>query len=579
MQAPKSLLAIAAATLLCLPGSAQDSRPADAPAAPVALATTATPGTSVPAAMKVLVPDDATIFAMTSPLSELERVVASIAEDVNPDMAGMVSVDMLLQLAMPPGFDGSAIDRSRPVGVAVGPISMAAEPQIYALIPTANPDAIKAALPGGAERYATRVSDGYIGVTMGLAYGNSTGASSLLQNMPAGLITVNVDMETLLTDFRPMIDFGLQMARMQMESASEEINAASGYPGMDIVEMMEVYFGMLDGFLDSVVEMRMSLDIQETLLDMRVEYAVGEGSPMSSFAGTGDLDLDRFLPLLGNESFAMLMGADMGELMEKSMPFMEAIFDTYPQPMGDGLRESMDSMQSLYSMFGTGMAASGDFTDKGLTFAAYFDGAQYDQLMVEYDKMLKAPYMAAMGMHYVDTKKGRLGEIELTRYTFDYDVATLLGMTGEELDEASMAEMEAVLRAMYGEQMVTTFAKSGDMAVLTLGGGDEYLQEAIGRLDNPTRVPEDMQRLAGLAKTTNPFMAYRMDLGKLITTMIPMLESNLGAPSSGMEMFEGTSLPMNMYFGASPKSWTGGFMVDLVQVNDFVAMMETLGDL
>lgn len=576
MQAPKSLLAIAAATLFCIPGIAQDSRPAVAPAAPVALATAATPGTLVPAAMKVLVPDDATVFAMTSPLSELERVAASIAEDVNPEMAGMMSVDMLLQVAMPPGFDGSAIDRSRPVGMAVGPISMAAEPQIYALIPTSNPEAIKAALPGGTERYATRVSDGYIGVTMGLEYGNSTGISTLLQNMPAGLIAVNVDMETMLTDFRPMIDFGLQMARMELDSAMDEINAASGYPGMDIMAMMEVYFDMIDGFLDSVVEMRMSVDIEETLLDMRVEYSVSEGSPMSTFAGTGDLDIDRFLPLVGDEAFAMLMGADMGELMEKSMPFMDAMFDAYPQAMGDGLRESMDSMQTLYSMFGTGMAASGDFTDKGLTFAAYFDGSQYEELMVEYDKMLKAPYLAAMGMNYVDTKKGRLGDIELTRYTFDYDVATLLGMTGEELDEASMTEMEAVLRAIYGEQMVTTFAKSGDMAVLTLGGGDEYLQEAIGRLNNPTRVPEDMKRLSSLAKTTNPFMAYRMDLGKMITTMIPMLESNLGAPSSGMEMFEGTSLPMNMYFGASPRSWTGGFMVDLVQISDFIAMVETL---
>ena len=88
-----------------------------------------------------------------------------------------------------------------------------------------------------------------------------------------------------------------------------------------------------------------------------------------------------------------------------------------------------------------------------------------------------------------------------------------------------------------------------------------------------------MQRLSGLAARSKPFLAYRMDMGKLISTVIPAMEQSMGLPSTGIGMFEGTSLPLNFYVGLEERSWTSGMMVDLVQVGDFVAMVERLSEM
>jgi hypothetical protein len=50
----------------------------------------------------------------------------------------------------------------------------------------------------------------------------------------------------------------------------------------------------------------------------------------------------------------------------------------------------------------------------------------------------------------------------------------------------------------------------------------------------------------------------------------------MGLPSMGLEMYEGTSLPMNMYFGASKSQWTTGMVIDLIQIGDFMAMVMAL---
>ena len=88
-----------------------------------------------------------------------------------------------------------------------------------------------------------------------------------------------------------------------------------------------------------------------------------------------------------------------------------------------------------------------------------------------------------------------------------------------------------------------------------------------------------MARLVDLAATSSPFLGYRIDLARLMTSVIPSIEATMGAPSSGLEMFEGTHLPMTFYMAVEPTSWTGGLMLDLVQISDAILMIQTLGDL
>ena len=583
IQAKTSLVTLAATALLGLPGAAQEPAAAPAPATPVVTAATApaAPTADVPAAMAVLVPDDASVMMLAQPLAQLEEVAGALAAEIDPQMAGMVSVDMLMAMALPPGMDGSAIDRTRPLGVAVGPISMGPEPQVYALIPTSNPEAIKSVLPEGMP-YATRISEGYLGVTLGAEYGASTGASALLGKLPVGMLSVAVDVETLMATFRPIIDFSLQMARAQFDTMEEDFATMGIDQDMDLSALMDAYFGVAEGMLDSVVDMRMALDVDETLVDLRMAYGVAPDSPMAAFAGEGGTDIARLLPLIGDEAIAMLMGADFGTMMGDMMPFFESMMGAYPPEMAEGLTGTMEASQELYDLFGDAMAVTGDFTEDGMRMVAYYDGANHDAVQEQYTAMLREPYWEDLGIRYLETRKGRLGDTDLTRYTFELDPAMIADLAGVgEVPAEELAMVEQMMAAIYGERLALTFAQVADLGVMVIGDDDAFVQEALtkARVGTDRRPPADMARLVDLAATSSPFLGYRIDLARLMTSVIPSIEATMGAPSSGLEMFEGTHLPMTFYMAVEPTSWTGGLMLDLVQISDAILMIQTLGDL
>jgi hypothetical protein len=573
MKAPQSILVICAAATLGLPTLAQEAPATEA----LAAATQAVAGRSVPNAMRVLVPDNAVAFAMTKPINDLEGIAADIAREVMPEMVEMMNADVLLGQALPPGFDVTALDRTKPFGFAVGPLSMQAEPQVFVLIPTNNPDAIKALLPTEGEFYSTRAADGYLAITRGLDYPTGTGGCALLDTVPDGIVGLSVDVEAILDSFGPMIEFGMQMARMSMADAVAQAPEAA--MGVDVAALMDVYFGMAQGALDSVERFSLSVDVNETLVDIRWETQVSAGSPMADLASEGSTSAATYMPLLGDDSLAFVVGADMGNLMEKLNPFVTSALAAYPEGMREGLTQSLKSWQDAYSLFGDAVAASGGFTDEGMRFVAFFDGSDFDELMVKYESLVHETFWDSMGMHYVDTRKATLGDAELTRYTFDFDVSSLVAETDPNASAEQIAQLEAMMQAIYGSQLVTTFTKVDGLGVMTVGGGDDYLREALASAGKQSRMSPDMARLLGLARTTNPFIAYRFDVGQLMTQIMPLLEESVGAPASGMEMFEGTSLPLNFYFGIAPTTWTGGMMVDVVQASEFARMIETAGEL
>jgi len=146
-------------------------------------------------------------------------------------------------------------------------------------------------------------------------------------------------------------------------------------------------------------------------------------------------------------------------------------------------------------------------------------------------------------------------------------------MMGEDIPEGELAEVEKMITALYGDSLVLTFAKTGGTGIMVLGADDALMVNAMGRVAAGGKIPDELARLGDLAANSNPFLSYGIDMGEMISTMIPVLEKSMGAPAMGMEMFEGVHLPMNIYFGATKTMWTTGIMVDLIQVSEFVQMI------
>ena len=266
-------------------------------------------------------------------------------------------------------------------------------------------------------------------------------------------------------------------------------------------------------------------------------------------------------------------------MMTKSMPLMESLLGAYPDELGKGMRASMDAFKDIYNLFGTGMVASGGFGDNGMQVSAFFDGAHFDEILVAYKEALELPFWEELGMKYSGTKTGKSGDVSVTRFSFDFDMATIMEAMGEDLPPDEVTELKKMMAALYGESLVITFANSKDIGVMVIGADDTLMTDALGRVAAGGKIPEELTHLTDLVATSNPFFSCGVDVGELLSTIVPMIEGLMGAPASGMEMFEELSLPINMYFGASKSLWTTGLMVDLVQVSEFAQMMAMMGDL
>jgi hypothetical protein len=566
MQEPKLLLASFAAAIFCLPAAAItaefNATPAVVPASP------AQPTYSeVPADMAALLPGGLTVVLMTNPLAEIEGVALGLAEQIAPEIAAMVSIDTMLARI---GLDPAMLDKTKPICFAVGALTMADEPQAFLVVPTTRGDMLMqlvVAMSGmPAEALQTKVVGDYMGITMGATYPES-GESELLGTVPNALMGLAIDVEAIVDTFGPMINLGMGMVRMQATSD------LSGDMPMDLGALLDTYFGMAESAMDSIEQARFSINITDSLLDIREEFVISEGSPMSSIAADGNTDIAKLLPLMGNDSMSMVLGADMGDLIAKMQPLMESMMGAYPVEMGQGLLASMEVFNELYSLFGEGMVVSGGFSDHGLHATAFFDGASFDELLTAYKGALELPFWGQLGMKYIGTKTGKSGDVKVTRFTFDFDMSAFMEMMGEDIPEGELAEVEKMITALYGDSLVLTFAKTGGTGIMVLGADDTLMINALGRVAAGGKIPDELARLGDLAANSNPFLSYGIDMGEMISTMIPVLEKSMGAPAMGMEMFEGVHLPMNIYFGATKTMWTTGIMVDLIQVSEFVQMI------
>lgn len=571
MNAPQSIFAVSA---FCAAGAfapafaAQEATPV-VPDLPdlqdVAAEVVQLTSSRVPAAMAVLVPDEASVFAISSTLNEIEAFAAGIAQQVSPDMAGMVSLDMLFSEVLPPGFDASAIDRDKPFGFAVASISMMSTPQIVVMVPTSKPDAIKALLPQEGMVFTTRMSGGYLAITEGASFPESTGKSKLLDQVAPGLISLSVDLEPIFDAFGPMIEGGLNMARMEADKLAE-LMAEFDDSGMDIAGIMNIYFGFAEDALDSLTGFNLSVVGDGSLLDLRYELLVDEGSPMSNLASSKPTDLAGNLHLLRDDAISVAFGGDMLDLFAKSDDLMESLFSAYPAPMGGALVEGMDSWTKAYGLFGTSVVGSGSLGENGMRMTTYFNGEHFDELLAEYEAMVQKPFFADLGLRFRGTEKAELAGTSITRFTFDFDMEGVLQNMGEEPAAADLEQMTAMIKKMYGEQLVFTLAKSGDKGIFLIGGDDAMLRKSIGHLASDGTAPADVLRLQDLAATNSPFFVERFNLGALITDFFPALApAGAQLPPEAAVLADSDAF-LNLYGGMTSSSWTSGITVDLVEI-------------
>ena len=557
-----------ALTAVCTPLSIAQETPA--PAAPVAAPVSAP--ARVPAAMAVLVPDNATLFFMSQSLNDLQVMATATVENIMPGMGGMANLDMLMAGAFPPDFDPTWIDHTRPIGMALGALSMSEDPQLFVMLPTDKPDAIKQSIletiGEGDHGMAFKASAGYLAITEGAAYPASTATSPLIARLPKGALAVASDMGSILKTFEPMISLELDQMRMEMSDVATMMSEAEA---AQMVMAMEFYMDMIQGLRLSATGLDMGLEMDGTLMDLRMKTHFRPGSPMAAFAQNEPTAAASFLPLLPDAQMGAVMAADWTQLMKVMKPSFSKLFAMYPDEMAHSLDSVMAGWDGLYGLMGNTMVMSGGFSPDGMKIALHFKPTDFAAIQAKYTEMMASPALGQMGLKYVDTQTAKLDDVELVRYTFELDQEQMMAMLGADLDEIDAEQFMAGMRAVYGEQLQITLANGPEFGSLLIGGNDDDVRQALKlHLGSRGMLPE-AARVQALARVASPFMIERVDMLGMMDALIPVLTESLGEmPPAVATLFEGQSAPMTIYLGFESTSMTNGMMIDVGKVGQAI---------
>lgn len=534
--------------------------------APVAAPATTTATSRVPAALQVLVPDDASVFAMVASLDELEATGQKLVDSVMPGMgAMMVNREALVAEVFPGDFDLSAIDATRPIGFALRQISVEADPGFVVMIPTEKPDTLKQFFAEEGAQLAYKGSAGYLAVTEGETFPTCSTTNPLIERLPAGSLAVASDLDTIFAAMDPMIALGMSEMRMQIGEIREFFPPEQAEA---IAGTMELYYDMLEGTLASVTGADVGLAFEGDLLDLRVKTHFRAGSPMAQFALGGSTGAERYLSVVQDDAIGLVLGADQAALWPRLMPHIERLFGLYPEPLAEGMQASMQLAADLYTKFGNCVAGSGGLGENGLYMTAYFEPADMEGLLAEYRRMMDQQVMADFGFQFVDEQTAMLGDVELHRFTYDFDPESLMSQLSELPTEEEAAEAAALVRDLYGEQLVFTLAQGPELGLFQVGGSDDDLVKALQTTLGQRGTLPELARLGDLAARANPFFVERIDIMALADSAMTSMTEAFGdeIPGGVMAAFEGQSAPMTLYMGFEETSMTKGVMVDTAKL-------------
>jgi hypothetical protein len=536
--------------------------------APAPVTAPVTAPARVPAAMAVLVPDNATLFLMSESLNDLQATATATLENIMPGMGNLANLDVLLADGLPEDFDLTLIDHTRPIGFALGALSMNAEPQYILMLPTEKPDAVKQLMNAGGDELAYKASAGYLAMTDGPTYPVSTAQSPLIARMPKGAVAMASDLGSILKTFEPMISLGLDQMRMEMSDMATMVGEAEA---AQMVMVMEFYMDIIQGLRLSATGLDVGLEMDGSLMDLRVKTHFRAGSQMAAFAQSTPTQAASFLPLLPDAQMGAVMAADWTQLMKVMAPSLSKMFAMYPDEAARALDSMVAGWDGMYSLMGDSMVMSGGFSPDGMKVAVHFKPTDFAAIQAKYTEMMASPAIGQMGLKYGDTQTAKLDDVELVRYTFELDQAQMMAMLGADLNEMESEQFMDGMRAVYGEEIQITLCNGPEFGSLLIGGNDDDVRQALKLHLGGRGMPPEAARVQDLARVANPFMIERIEVLGMMDALIPVLTESLGEMPGGVAaLFESQSAPFTIYMGFEATSMTSGMMVDVGKISQAV---------
>jgi hypothetical protein len=545
-------------------------------------------GEAFPADLRALLPKDASVLVRFASLDEMEATARSIATIVAPEMLDEISLDALFA-EMPPEFDRSLIDTSRPSALSVGKIDISGqEPALCLMIPSYNPAGLAELFKD--EMPSSRIFAGYLGVSSDpTGYPETDPTSTLPDRIPAGLIAGTVNMRPLLDEMDPMIKAMFGMGRGM---AIGEFSNTNDMPPVVLdmgMGMINSVFDFATDVVDSLTDAQFSVQVENSVLAIDYNVNFAADSPIAKLKNEGGprfYELRRFMDM--NAQVSQVSGFDLGNLSKALRPVVDKILDAVPVPEeGEAgpfanpkaafaaAREVLDQSMVLMAYFGDGMVTNTNMDLQGnMNMQSWIHGVKGNELAGALSALFEVEMARMVGLN--------LDVIETTettqRLALSFDDQTLAKTFAlEEYERDELAEFKAMFFSKPIEMSFTTVA---EQTLVVVNGGLDGIKQALETAKQTLRQNSLlMDQIQVQLGDSYPFSASHYQLGPYIAgydAMMSRIDPSELPPQEYLDMFAKIDMPLAIYLGFDGTSFRNGVKLDFKNARQLIELIEEL---
>ena len=545
-------------------------------------------GEAFPADLRALLPKDASVLVRFASLDEMEATARSIATIVAPEMLDEISLDALFA-EMPPEFDRSLIDTSRPSALSVGKIDISGqEPTLCLMIPSYNPaglaELFKDELP------SSRIFAGYLGVSSDpTGYPETDPTSTLPDRIPAGLIAGTVNMRPLLDEMDPMIKAMFGMGRGM---AIGEFSNTNDMPPVVLdmgMGMINSVFDFATDVVDSLTDAQFSVQVENSVLAIDYNVNFAADSPIAKLKNEGGprfYELRRFMDM--NAQVSQVGGFDLGNLSKALRPVVDKILDAVPVPEeGEAgpfanpkaafaaAREVLDQSMVLMAYFGDGMVTNTNMDLQGnMNMQSWIHGVKGNELAGALSALFEVEMarMVGLNLDVIDTTE------TTQRLALSFDDQTLAKTFAlEEYERDELAEFKAMFFSKPIEMSFTTVA---EQTLVVVNGGLDGIKQALETAKQTLRQNSLlMDQIQVQLGDSYPFSASHYQLGPYVAgygAMMSRIDPRELPPQEYLDMFAKIDMPLAIYLGFDGTSFRNGVKLDFKNARQLIELIEEL---
>lgn len=511
-----------------------------------------------------LIPADATVlvrFDSLSALADLGNAFARAAGETARLDAGQILTAMQCPL------DVAALDLGRPVWFAVAIDAAAPVPSMTWVAAVKDAPAarqLEADLQGGP--FEPVFQGEFVGFSMRPGYVAADQANPLLAAMAPGLVSVHVDLGRLMQAFGPILDMGMQQARMQAESAVLEQETG----GFDLAPLMESYFDGIDMVLASAQSLSLAVEHRGDRQALTSSLLVRAGSPLDGWESDTRVDLAHLAGYLHEQDSIQMVGAwDWADFQRRFGSFVEAALEAYPDELATQLGAIWDEQVALAGELLPGVAASVRFGSQGIEGVYALRARDPAKVIARMGEILAGIEAPESAFSFEPLESLEAGERTATRWRMRMDWDAFARLAPED-----SGKLREIFEKTYGKELQVGMVTAGEDLVV-LFGSDSSVRNAFEHGAPGRSLRPALARLLERSGGGTPSFAYILDLGRLTSSIGELVAAV--SPDEAVPLPQGP-MELGYWFSVRGALWSGGIETDLEQLRGFVRELRDLDE-